>query len=411
MIPEGVERRLRTHVASVLASAQIPSAERDDLAEELYSHLVERWQYLVAGGADPTEAARSAIRGFGRAERIGHDLTRTYRGRFWASTVGVLLPAVSTRQPQPRIAWWLGVSLRFYAVVYAFLSVAVAVTVSPVIAILIVAVAVPAVTVLFLAAAALPRRQRWALDLAVVANVIGLLIGARAMLWTPGLISLNAIASGLILAIAATERATLGRWVRPSRPVKNALAVAILVLVLGAGFLPAAARELVDPTQARPEDLHVDLAIECRPRDVVLTADVRWDRTSLIPGGIANLRQYGDVLVLDQSTEQVWALANYPTLIDASTGRVAAEPDEAYAPNQARTEQALRGPHVIQINWDALEPNKTYRATWTFTASENDASPEPLQVAVEYIHADRFRWESLVDCARGVHQPFISDWP
>ena len=411
MIPDGVERRLRVHVASVFASAHVPSAERDDLAEELYGHLVERWESLVAGGSDPMEAARDAIRGFGRAEHIGHDLTRTYRGRFWAATVGVLLPTVPAGQPQPRIAWWLGVSLRFYAVIYAFLSVAVAVSISPVIAILVIAVAIPAVTVLFLAAAALPRRQRWGLDLAVVVNVLGLLVGAREMLSTPGLISLNAIASGIILAIAATEGRTLDRWVRRSRPVKNALAVAILLVVLGAASLPAAARELVDPTQARPDDLHVDLTIECRPRDVVLTADVRWDRTSLIPGGIANLRQYGDVLVLDQAIEDEWRLENYPTLVDVSTGRVAAEPDEAYAPNQERTVQALSGPHVIQINWDALKPNTTYRATWVFAASDDVVTPEPLQVGVEYIHANRFRWESLVDCNQGVHHPFVSDWP
>jgi hypothetical protein len=411
MIPDGVERRLRAHVASVLASAHVPSAERDDVAEELYGHLVERWESLVADGTDPMDAARRAIEGFGSAEHIGRDLTRTYRGRFWASTVGVLLPAVPSSQRQPRIAWWLGVSLRFYAVILAFLSVGVALNISPLIAMLIVAVGIPAVTLLFLAAAALPRRQRWALDLAVVVNVMGLVVGIREMLATPGLISLNVFASGIVLSAAASERRTIEAWVRRSRPVKGALAVAILLVVLGAGFLPAAARELADPTQARPEDLHVELAIDCRPRDVILTADVRWDRISLLPGGLANLRQYGDVLVLDQSTEEVWSLANYPTLVDVSAGRVVAQPDEAYAPNQERTVQALRGPHVIQINWDVLEPNTTYLATWVFEASDNANDPEPLQVAVEYIHADRFRWESLVDCAQGLHQPFVSDWP
>ena len=53
MIPLGVDERLRAHVASVLATAHVPRAERDDLGEELYGHLVEHWQALVDEGLDP----------------------------------------------------------------------------------------------------------------------------------------------------------------------------------------------------------------------------------------------------------------------------------------------------------------------------------------------------------------------
>jgi len=67
--------------------------------------------------------------------------------------------------------------------------------------------------------------------------------------------------------------------------------------------------------------------------------------------------------------------------------------------------------HVIQIGWDALEPDVTYRATWIFVAGDDIRDPDMLQVGVEYIHADRFRWEALADCSRGIHQPFVSDWP
>lgn len=402
---------MRAHVATALAAAHVPADQRADLAEELFGHLVERWRALVTDGVEPDRAARRAIVEFGGARRIGQDLTRAYHGHFWASTVGVLLPAVGARVPQPRAVWWLGVSLRFYAVVYALLSAALALNASPMIALVLLLFAVPAIAFLFLAAAALPRRQRWALDLALVVNVIGLVLGLREMFTTPGLFSLNVVASGLILAIAAVERQTLGRWVRRSRPVRNTLAIAILVVVLGFFVLPAAARDLPDPTQAQPDDLYVELAIECHPRRVILTADVRWDRTSLLPGGLANLDQYGDVLVLDQSSEQVWRLDNSPTLVQPNNGNTVAEPGEAYAPNQERTVLALRGMHVIQIGWDALEPGVTYRATWIFIANDDIRDPDMLQVGVEYIHADRFRWETLADCARGIHEPFVSDWP
>jgi len=67
--------------------------------------------------------------------------------------------------------------------------------------------------------------------------------------------------------------------------------------------------------------------------------------------------------------------------------------------------------HVIQIGWKTLEPDVTYRATWIFVANDDIRDPDMLQVGVEYIHADRFRWETLADCARGIHEPFVSDWP
>ena len=412
MIPPGVERRLRGHVDRVLRTAHVPATERESVADELTGHLVERWQSLVRDGLDEAAATERAIRDFGTADRIGRDLTRTYHGRLWASTIGVLLPAAVPRAPQPRIARWLGVSLRFYAVFAGLATALIVGGLSPVAATFWLAFGLASTALMVLAAMALRRRQRWALDLAIVVNVIGLLYGLYHMLTTPGLFSLNVVFSGLVLAIALTQRDRLGLWVRRSRPIRNGHAVAIFVVILGGSLAPAAARELPDPTQAGPDDLHVTLAVDCGDRVTTVTADVRWDRVSFLPGGLANLDQYGDLLLLENSPNDRWEYDSYPTLVDLATGRVVAEPDEWYAPNEARLE-AFEGPASapIQINWNALEPGRTYRATWElrrFSAPDVDTT---FAASVEYLHADQFRWEQLVDCMGGRHEPIVSDWP
>ncbi|HYI67174.1 MAG TPA: permease prefix domain 1-containing protein [Candidatus Limnocylindrales bacterium] len=410
MIPSDVENVLRGHVASVLASADVPRTEREDLAEELYGHLAERWQVLVDDGTDPEAAAERAIAGFGSADRIGRDLTSTYRGRFWSSTIGMLLPASARAATSPGIVWWLAASMRAYAVFSLVYGASQVLSLSPVRAALVAVAAAAWAGILLIGAMALSRRQRWALDLAIVANVAGILFGLGHMVTTPGLFSLNVLASGAILLAAAGRAETLGAWVRGSQSIRNGLAFAILLTATAGNVVPVVASDIGDPTQAGRDDLHLDLALDCQPTRAVLSADVRWDRTSLLPGGIGHLSQYGDALVLDHSSEEVWMLDNYPMLVDAATGLVAAEPDEAFAPNQQRTIEALRGPFVIQIPWNALEPGVTYSTEWVFVHADT-ASAETLAVAVEYIHADQFRWEALANCDGGVGEPSISDWP
>lgn len=412
MMPSRVEQRLRAHVEAILRASHVPAGQAEDLAEELYGHLAERWAALVRTGRHDSSAADEAIRDFGTPWRIGGDLTRTYHGRLWASTIGVLLPGSNLRGPQPRIAWWLGASLRFYGVITAIGTVAIAASISPVRAAVALFFGVLSTALLFLAAAALRKRQRWALDLAIVANVVGLVYGLSAMLTTPGLISLNVIFSGLLLALAATERQRLGLWVRRSRPIGNALSLAILATVLGGSMALAMARDLPDPTQAGRDDLHVILRIECSRERVAVSADVRWDQVSLLPGGLANLDQYGDLLLLENSSSDAWEQETWPELVDVEKGIVVAEPDEGYAPNQPKLE-TFDGPAIaaIQINWDALKPGRTYRATWELRRFDRPGKDASFAASVEYIHADRFRWEEVVDCQRGGHDAFVSDWP
>lgn len=411
MIPAGVEERLRAHVFRVLAHAHVPAADRGDVAEELYGHLVERWQALIDDGMEPMRAADEAVRLFGGAERIGADLTRSFRGRFWASTIGVLLPAVTMKGPRPTIAWWLGASLWSYGVLGGAIGVGVAAQLSPVRAAVVLLFAIGTAVVYVVAAAALARRQRWGLDIAVAANVIGLVTGTATMMNTAGLISLNVVLSGLLLAFAYAERRDLGRWVRRSRSVEGALAVAILATVLGGAILPAAAAEIPDPTQAGPGDLQITTSVSCGNTTAIVSVELRWDRVALLPGGVANLSQYGDMLLLETSADDAWVLDNLPALEDKASGTVAAQSDVGYRPNGSRVETLETAPHAIQINWNALEPGRTYRATWELRRLSAPGVDTTFAASVEYLHADQFRWEQLVDCMGGRHEPIVSDWP
>jgi hypothetical protein len=411
MIPDGVEARLRAHVASTIDAAQVPGAVRDDLAEEFYGHLAERWHELVANGMEPMDATSRAIRDFGHSRRIGQDLTHAYRGRFWASTIGVLLPATTTTLNSPRIAWWLGASLRFYGVVLALLVVGAAANLSPIRAILVMATGVPAVAILFIAAVAIGRRQRWAAELAVVVNVVGLLFGAWEMLSTPNLLSVNVIVSGILLIAAYHERAKLARWVRRSRSIPTRLSVPLLAAAVGGFILPGAAAGLPDPFQAGPDDLHITASMACREtptRGGAVTVELRWDHTSVLPGGLANLSDFGDNLVLELNPT-IAAPSNYPFLTDRDTGVRVAEPNMLQpAAEHLMLRDDLTGPGVIGIEQGRLEAGRTYRLTWEFDVF-GDAALSELQAGVEYWHVDRFRTETLLDCNGTVVDWFGAD--
>lgn len=406
MIPAGVEARLREHVASVLAAARIPATDGEEIAEELYGHLVERVRRLVADGMEPEVAADRAIRDFGAAERIGDDFTRTYHGRLWASTIGVLLPAETPagRPLAVTLFWILALAM---SAVYLLLAGWALVHHPPIRAIILGVGGIMVSGAIFLVGFGLRRAQRWAVDVATAGSFILVIFGLVELM--AGNISLAGLLALIALIAYASDRSRVHAWLSSAPEPRGAIFVAAVALLLP--FFQHAGVGMPDPTQAGPEDVNVHLAIECAPRRVELVAQVEWDRISLLPGGLANLDQYGDVLVLDHPDEDVWVLDNYPTLIDTSTGEVVAEPDVAYAPNQERTFAALRGPHVIQVAWDALKPGTRYRAEWILKPHDAIADQEALQVGIEYIHADRFRWEALADCYRGVHEPFVSEWP
>jgi hypothetical protein len=94
--------RLRVYVESILAGSSVPAADREDIAEELYGHLWQRWRDALDAGASAAEAVETAIRSFGEAGRLGHEMTGAYHSRLYATTIGALLPAVA---PPPGKLW------------------------------------------------------------------------------------------------------------------------------------------------------------------------------------------------------------------------------------------------------------------------------------------------------------------
>jgi hypothetical protein len=297
-----------------------------------------------------------------------------------------------------------------YGPLYAFGSTAIASGLSPVRAVLVMGFAIPAVMLMVLAAMALGRRQQWARDVAIVVNVIALATGIHQMVTTPGLISLNVFFSGILLFVATTSPGELGEWVRGSRTIPAAGSLAILTIVLGAALLPAAAAELPDPTQAGPDDLHVSAALGCEPDLITVTVDVRWERTSLLPGGLANVGDYGDLLLLELAPEPWLDVIEWPALVDRASGHTVAEPG-IVAAIHAEAIENTGGTHAIPIGWDVLRAGRTYRATWLLDPTRLD-EPElgSTVIGVEYHHADTFRWETIVRCD-GMDEPFISPRP
>ena len=102
---DAVQARLYAHVESILNGAAFRRRDRDDLAEELYGHLWQRWQDALASGLDEEAAADQAIRSFGEPARLGRDVTLAYHSRLYASTVGVLVPTVADAKGKPRGYW------------------------------------------------------------------------------------------------------------------------------------------------------------------------------------------------------------------------------------------------------------------------------------------------------------------
>lgn len=401
MIPAGVLERLIAHVEAVLAAASVPAGQRDEIAEELLGHLVERVRALIADGMAPSDAADRAIRSFGTAGRIGRDFTRTYRGRLWASTIGMLLPVETPagRRPMAVTLFWLlalGMS-----VVYLLMT-AWAVTHHPPVRALLLCVGGAAISgAMLLVALGLQRAQRWALDIATAGSVVVVIFGLYEL--TRGTISLSGfLALAALLAYANDPSRVLG-WLAPTAEPRGAIVVAALAIALP--LLQPVATDLPDPTQAGPDDLSMSAWMDCaeeEPGGGTVTVELTWARTSLWPGGIARLDRFGDALVLELNPELASPHGS-THLVDTGNGAVVAEAGQFTAAADPMLMQ-LSGPSVIGIDHGRLEPGRSYRATWTFDAwSGTDVSN--LQAGIEYWHADRFRTETVIMCDRTIH-----DW-
>ncbi|SFE18104.1 hypothetical protein SAMN05216238_109140 [Lentibacillus persicus] len=112
---------IEKHVEKILEHMQSPHDEREDIREELISHLEEAKQRYMSGGFDEKQAEKQALSDFGESDMIGHQLQESMypyqRGFFHLIGIGTILFGVIfyvnlvffLNEPIP--VWWLAVQL------------------------------------------------------------------------------------------------------------------------------------------------------------------------------------------------------------------------------------------------------------------------------------------------------------
>ena len=176
MIPPRTREKLAAHVDAVLARASIPTSEREEVAEELLGHLTHRCETYIAAGVDPDAAAHRAVGDFGSAARIGHDFTRAYRGRFWASTIGPLVPE-RARSGRPLAITLFAVQAFALSALYVGIAGWALVNHSPLHAVVLGIGGALVSGALLLVGFALLQAQRWAVVVAVLGSALLLIDG------------------------------------------------------------------------------------------------------------------------------------------------------------------------------------------------------------------------------------------
>ena len=422
------EQRLRAHVAAILAGAGVQPAVHDDLAEELYGHLLERSRTHVEAGMPEAEAAARAIADFGSADGLAREFGRTYHSRVWASTIGVLLPAVAVRDERPGIVRWLRLTLGLAILVTVVGLLVVLPQATPLRALGTLAVEVIGLVVLRLAYRALAYGQGWALWYAIAIAVELVVLGVWSVVApaVPGsiIVPLGAIlAIGVLLGVHASW-ARLQTFVAGSRPIGRGLGLVLAGSIFLPALVPPALAALPDPTQAGAADLALRVSMTCDRGDVplaeassainvqriTLVAEMTWRRSDFLPGGLTGLLQssdYGDSAgfrLIDEAAQgsilPAWLLAsNDVPVVDVETGETAGW-FGAGSPSTTLLPQTI-GSFTIGIEQSAIRAGHPIRATWLLTPT-SDADAAWPQIEVAYAHLDRFLLIGTVRCGQTV---------
>ncbi|HEV2005623.1 MAG TPA: permease prefix domain 1-containing protein [Candidatus Limnocylindrales bacterium] len=422
-MPE-TEATLLAHVSSILAGAGVTAAARDDLAEELHGHLVERLRSHLGEGMSEADAAARAIADFGPADSLARAFGRTYHSRLWASTIGVLLPAVVASGERPRVVAWLRFTVAVAAVLLVGGLILNASPATPLRALGTTAADLVGLGALVLAYRALGFGQRWALWYAIAVAVLLLIIGIGEIVSParPGsvTISLGAVLAGGVLLGVRSAWGRLQAYVSGSRAIGRGLVIALagsLLLPVVAGPVLAV---LPDPTQASLADLTLRLSMTCEGSNVAsggptatsmqritLVAEATWRRADFLPLGVSGLfpssSPQGDSAgfrVPDNepagSVVPTWLLANDgPQVVDAQTGESAgwfgaSAPSAALLPPTA-------GSFTIGIEPTAIQAGHTIRASWLLAPLSPSGAAWP-RIEAAYVHLDRFMLVGMVGC-------------
>lgn len=414
-IGSATAERLRAHAAGIVVAAGVPARTRTDVTEELVGHLVERTRAAIAAGLTEANAADQAIGAFGGVDELATDLSGAFHSRLWASTIGVLLPAVAVRDDRPGIIGWLRFAL---AIGMALIVIGLAMVIwqaTPVHVLLAIGALGLGLAGLALAFRALARGQRWALWYAIAYAVELVVFGAISVIApeVPGslTIPLGALLGlGVLLGVrSAWDR--LQAFVAASPPIGRALGAMLAASLLGPPLLSPALAALPDPTQAHAEDLRMLVSVTCDRGDVVepnvptrrdiqrvtIVADMEWRRGDVLPNGLNGLfnpSHFGDTagFRLEQTAMDGplpdWLLVpREPAVVDRASGAAAGwfgstSPSVELIPNTI-------GSFTVGIDLGAIQAGRTLRATWLLTPASDAARPWPT-IEVAYAHLDRF---------------------
>ncbi|MEA2549643.1 MAG: hypothetical protein QOE42_2241 [Chloroflexota bacterium] len=426
MTPAG-EARLRSHAASLVATAGVPRQEVDGLIEEMLGHLVETVERNVAAGTDEGAAVAAAIAAFGARETVGHELARTYHSALWAATVGVLLSARDGETVQPGA---IGALRLLVAVVFTLTLV---VEVPGVLALTpVAAVAVGIASGAFLAISVLAFRalalgQVWALRFAVGVAGVALILGLRQIADAPPdtiFIPLLAIAAGACLAWVVASERRVSAFVAGSRPIGRVLGVVVGAALLAPTLVSAALPAIHDPTQAGPGDVAMTISMACRigPElpsgdavadarpTAILTAELAWSRADVLPRGLAGLLGRDDAndtagfRVIDPAPIPIdggggfptWLLElENPTVIDVQSGETVGWFGSS-SPSVERIPDTI-GSFTVGIDNNRIRAGRTIRIVWALVPTQDGPTAWP-RAEVAYAHLDRFVLIGRVGC-------------
>lgn len=415
-----VEARLAAHVESVLNGASFRKRDRDDLAEELYGHLWQRWQDALAAGLDEEAAAEEAIRSFGEPARLGREVTLAYHSRLYASTIGILLPTVAEPKEKPRGYWIIYFLLFTTFWVMTMVLTRTWMDGTPLRA----GIGFSGTLMAYLAAGlvmfAFRRRQRWALNFARLELLL--------LVWWIGLFcwgnppELPAIALGAAggLGMAALTMSqpwrlrplsswrdlrlrALSNWMY-ERPVPRRLLVGLAAVLIVASALPVVALNIADPTQIGPADLGVGLSVACARNDagdlrtVAVTASFVFHRTDVWPNGLMRALGGGgpadSVALAVEGSQPAGTPMVALSLTQGPTGS-----DTTAASPLAVDSAGQDGRALWSIPESArLQAGHRYEVTWSYAVSSGLRDLTP--VTFGYDHLERFYLQATAGCGQ-----------
>jgi hypothetical protein len=406
-----VEARFRTHVAAILERSAVPPDARDDVAEELLGHLVERWNALVADGLDAGEAAERAVSEFGDPDALASDFRAAFHSRLWASTIGVLMPLERPIGGPSAIGWLSGLTA-LAALLAGVGAVVMALTLTPVRAIVAGFGMGAGCVVLWLASVAVARGQRWAYRVAIAVAVLMVAQGVVQLLAGPGLqISLTGIGAAAVLLLAGSQGQAVEAWLGPPKPLPRRLGVSVALCVGLSYALGWGVAAVPDPTQIGPADVAAGAAVACGDggpgwddpaawRTVTVTVTLHWNRVDLLPRGLAYRDAYGSALTFEPASPPGVFLANGMATIEVVEPGDAPPPDyESGSWGNSVPEEVGLIDSVRGIDHEYIAAGRTIRVTAEHLApaeAAEEAGGWPPYVLIRYYHLDRFvLWAEL----------------